>query len=348
MKKVFYCVPALLCMTLAMPMQGNRTYNQRDVVVADTVVTDDSMDVEYTEDDDWAGTNEDVVAADSAAADDSDIFCPYNDELLSEYSNKNADYSLQNSKDANQGLSFNASLFFSDADAKVEPKKGGAYSLMIYNILKGTLDLDATNESSWKLNTLEKMLEAKWSAVKATYQKEQNEIEDFCKNNGQEYMPTSFSYRTNVTPVWRWSNKGITTYSIEDECYRGGAHGMLYHYYFSINTKEDRLMGLTDIFKPEALNEVFKLVGEKLKTSAQAAQDQETWPAIAEVVPAPSADDYSVRTQQMEQYQGKWYPRPAVTECGIVFTYPPYIKNCYAAGTINIVLSNEEVKNWLK
>lgn len=65
------------------------------------------------------------------------------------------------------------------------------------------------------------MLEAKWSAVKATYQKEQNKIEDFCKNNGQEYMPTSFSYRTNVTPVWRWSNKGITTFSIEDECYKG-------------------------------------------------------------------------------------------------------------------------------
>lgn len=346
MKKAFYCVPALLCMALAIPVQGNRTYTHNHVAVADTVVTDDSMDMEYTEDDDWAGTN-DNTAIDSVAEDsDTDIFCPYNDELLSEYSNKSADFNLQNSTDANQGVSFDASLFVPNADSKGEAKKGGAYSLMVSNILTGTLD--SINASKWKINSLEKMLEAKWNAVKVGYQNDQNETKAFCQKDGVEYNPTSYSYRTSVTPVWSWTNKGITTYSIEDECYTGGAHGMLFHYYFSINTKEDRLMGLTDIFKPEALSEVFKLVGEKLKTCPQAAQDQETWQAIAEVVPAPSADDYSVRTGQMEQYQGKWYPRPAVTECGIVFTYPPYIKNCYAAGTIHIVLSNEEVKNWLK
>lgn len=71
---------------------------------------------------------------------------------------------------------------------------------------------------------------------------------------------------------------------------------------------------------------MFKLVGEKLKTGPQAANDEEAWPSVAEVLPAPNANDYSVRSGQMQQYKGKWYPRPALTECGIVFTYPPYVK----------------------
>lgn len=93
-----------------------------------------------------------------------------------------------------------------------------------------------------------------------------------------------------------------------------------------MNEKTDSVMGLTDIFKEEALPEVFKLVGEKLKTGPQAANDEEAWPSVAEVLPAPNANDYSVRSGQMQQYKGKWYPRPALTECGIVFTYPPMSK----------------------
>lgn len=126
--------------------------------------------------------------------------------------------------------------------------------------------------------------------------------------------------------MWQWKDKGVTTYSIEDEAYTGGAHGMLYHYFLSMNEKADSVMGLTDIFKEEALPEVFKLVGEKLKTGPQAANDEEAWPSVAEVLPAPNANDYSVRSGQMQQYKGKWYPRPPSPSAALCSPIPPMSK----------------------
>lgn len=208
--------------------------------------------------------------------------------------------------------------------------------------------IDSAAASKWEVAKLDKMLEAKWNAVKRSYTDDQNEVKKMAAQENFEYHPQSYSFRTTITPVWQWKDKGVTTYSIEDEAYTGGAHGMLYHYFLSMNEKADSVMGLTDIFKEEALPEVFKLVGEKLKTGPQAASDEDTWPSVAEVLPAPNANDYSVRSGQMQQYKGKWYPRPALTECGIVFTYPPYVKNCYAAGTIHIVINYAEAKDWLK
>lgn len=348
MKKVILLVPAALCLAFTIPVQGHsnagRMAEEPDtVVVVDSAMTD-SIDDDYFEDSDWAGGD---VPDDSVAVDSLDEgFCSYNDELISEFSTKNADYSLQNPADANAGATFSATLFTPDADKNGEVRKGSGYSIMTSRIL--TAMLPAEDRLKWKLNSLGKMLEMKWESVKRGYQADQADMQKAAQEEHFEYHPSSYSYRTSITPVWQWKNRGLTTYSIEDEAYTGGAHGILFHYYFTLNERTDSLLSLTDIFKPEALPQVFSLVGEKLKTGPQAANDEETWPSVAEVIPAPTPDDYSVVSHQMEQYQGKWYPRPALTECGIVFTYPPYVKNCYAAGTIHILITYDEAAEWLK
>lgn len=347
MKKTIILVSAALAMATFVPVHGHQSATRARVTEEpDTAVVDSDM---YVEDDDWAGTADaDSMVADSADvdSDDAENFCGYNDELLADFSSKNANYNLQNSQDANAGISFDATLFVPGNDDKVEVKKGGGYSLMASRVLSAWIDSAAA--SKWEVAKLDKMLEAKWNAVKRSYTDDQNEVKKMAAQENFEYHPQSYSFRTTITPVWQWKDKGVTTYSIEDEAYTGGAHGMLYHYFLSMNEKADSVMGLTDIFKEEALPEVFKLVGEKLKTGPQAASDEDTWPSVAEVLPAPNANDYSVRSGQMQQYKGKWYPRPALTECGIVFTYPPYVKNCYAAGTIHIVINYAEAKDWLK
>lgn len=349
MKKILYSVPTLLMLAaIAVPMKGSHTRSHMadepdtiDAAVVDTTIDNDG----YTEDADWAGGDDD--AADSVAVEEvTDVFCPYDDMLMTECANKTADYNLQNGDDANAGVSFSASLFVPDADSKGEVKKGSGYSQMVSRILTGTMD--SADVAKWEINSLAKMLEKKWDAVKRGYTADQVDIKKMCEQDGTPYSPMSYSYRTTVTPVWKFADKGVTTFSIEDEVYTGGAHGMVYHYYLSLDANTDRLMGLTDIFKPECLSKVFDLVSQKLKEGPQAAHDEDTWPSVAEVTPAPSATDYSVRTGQMEEYEGKWYPRPALTECGVVFTYPPYVKNCYAAGTINIVLTTAEIEEYIK
>lgn len=342
MKKTVLLVPSALALALSLPVQGHKTY-QRTNETSDSLVVDTAGDTEYTEDDDWAGTSDDDTATPADTTTDPEDFCTPNDELISDFDTENADYNLQNSKDANAGISFAATLFTPSKEKHGELKKTSGYTMMASRILSSMVDSAAA--SKWKTEPISKMLENKWKSVKNEYTAEQAEME---KLNGEDFHPMSYSYRTSITPAWQWADKHVTTYAIEDEAYTGGAHGMLYRYYLSLDEKGDSLMGLTDIFKEEALPEVFKLVGEKLRTGPQAANDEETWPSVAEVIPTPNVNDYSVRSGQMQQYKGKWYPRPALTECGIVFVYPPYVKNCYAAGTINILINYVEAKDWLK
>lgn len=351
MKKLAYLVPATLCVALTLPVQGNKTSSARpddpDTIVTDAPMVDESDN--YTENSDWAGTDDttdafdtDSVLTDSAEANPED-FCAYNDDLLISYDTKNADYNQTNSKAPDTGVSFSATLFIPSAEKNGEIRNDNAYTLLASNVLKAMTD--SVTQSKWKIDNIDKMFENKWKALRNGYN---DDINILRKEMGAEMRYPTYSFRTTITPVWNLQDSVQTTYSIEDESYTGGAHGMNFHYYLTIDQQNNRIMGLTDIFKADSLDAVFKLVGEKLKTGPQAANDEETWPSVAEIIPAPAANDYSVVAGQFEQYNGKWYPRPAMTECGIVFTYPPYVKNCYAAGTINVLINYYEAKEWLR
>lgn len=248
MKKTIILVSAALAMAAFVPVHGHQSATRTQVAEEpDTAVVDNDM---YVEDDDWAGTADaDSMVADSADvdSDNTENFCDYNDELLADFSSKNANYNLQNSQDANAGISFDATLFVPGNDDKVEVKKGGGYSLMASRVLSAMIDSAAA--SKWEVAKLDKMLEAKWNAVKRSYTDDQNEMKKMAAQEDFEYTPQNYSFRTTITPVWQWKDKGVTTYSIEDEAYTGGAHGMLYHYFLSMNEKADSVMGLTDILR---------------------------------------------------------------------------------------------------
>ncbi len=344
MKKTLILVPAAIGLALAFPVHGNTSAGSAatdpDTTLADTVAWSDDIDPEfsYSEDSDWAGDGDSVCVDSVAPADDADDFCTYDDELLSEYSSKSADYSLQNPKDANAGITFTATLFTPDQDGKGGVKKGSGYAQMASRVLAASLDPAAY--AKWKDDTLDKMLENKWKALKANYTATQTEA---TQRLGRDYEPQSGSYRTTVTPVWAWKDKGVTTYSVEDEIYTGDAPGSLYHYYLSFSEKGDSLLGLTDIFKESALPEVLRLVGEKL----QARSADASAPAVPELRPAPAPDSYCVRSGYAVQYGGKWYPRPALTECGVVFVYPSGDGNGHG-DTVNILLDAVETQGWLK
>ncbi len=342
MKNTLILVPAAVCLALTLPVHGStsasRMATEPDTTLADTVAWSDSIDEEfsYSEDSDWAGDG-DSEAVDSTADDSQNDFCTPNDELLSEYSSKSADYSLQNSKDANAGITFSATLFTPDQNGKGEVKKGSGYALMASRVLSASLDPAAY--AKWKDDNLDKMLENKWKAVKQQYTASQTEAE---QKLGVAYEPQNSSYRTSVTPVWALKDKGVTTYCVEDEVYEAGdTIGNLYHYYLSFSEKGDSLLGLTDIFKESALPDVFRLVGEKLSAATGAT-------SAAELVPAPASDSYFVRSGYAVQYAGKWYPRPALTECGVVFVYPRCTPDGQCAGVENILLDAVETQGWLK
>lgn len=346
MKKMLLFAAVLPLLALAMTARGlgNRSLSVEspalDPIDVDSLV-DDSMavdpDIDYAE--------MDTVRVDSVAVDPdfldegeeeggfapSDMpvarptFCEPNYELLGEFDEKMADYSLTHPKDSERGLTFSADIF----QPMEGVKKGGAYLEMVRSVL-GACCSGATLEGK----DVEKMIEAKWAAVKANYKTESAEI------------PLTYSYRTAVSPAWQWAKGArLTTYKVEDEVYTGGAHGMNYEYYLTISEEQNRLMGLTDFFPKEKLPAVFELIAKKLVENPQTgcSSDPDIWPPTADISGLTPEAPMAL-SNQLEQYEGKWYPRPARTECGIVFSYAPYMKASYAVGTIHVLLTDEDLK----
>ncbi len=350
MKKLVYLVPLALSLALALPMQGNKQADRIADMPDDTLVWDSAVvdsvaedegdaDDDYFVDDNWAGNDDEAVETDSASA--SDLFCDYDELLLSEFDSKNADYDLRNPKDRDAGVGFSANLFAPSLQGKEDLKKETGYCQMVSRVLSASLNSD--DLARWRAENLDKMLENRWKLAKGQYLNEQREAE---KQLGEEYIPQTYSYRLTITPAWRLKDRNALTYSVEDEQDTGGAHSSINHYYVSFNQETDQLLGLADVFKAEAVPQVLQLVGEKLKEYQGAQIEPEQ--CMAEVSPAPLATDYAVLSGQLEQYEGKWVPRPALTECGIVFTYLPATKASSADGTINVLVNYAEVKDFLK
>lgn len=335
MKILTNLLPAALCVALAVPMQGhyktNRAAADPNAQQTDSIEPDEDETI-VVEDSEEAGWADEGSDEENAAGGSSEEVCPQNYELLGEFDGKDANYSLTHPQDANHAVSLNAMIY-----SPVGTKKSSGYTQMVSRILTGTISTPVT-EDNWKVKGLEDMLEAKWKLVKAEYNAET-----------KDGFMGDHTYRTNITPAWQWKTGGtLTTYLIEDEVYLGGAHGMFYTYYLTLAGAEERLIGYADIFKEESIPAVLSLIGKKLGERPEAPADTDTWQPTAPLPADLSQDDYGVRTAQKEQYQGQWYPRPALTECGVVFTYFPYEKDCYAAGTIHILLTYEEIADYLK
>lgn len=337
---------AALSLAAAQPARA-RSYGRAATLPADTLIAEEeTFDLDAADGTDVQPAGADTSEAGETGADgpadanDPAALCPYQDELLSEYDNKQAEYEVHDPADPDHGASFSAMVYH-----PTEVAKGGGFSRMLSRILSASVS-DEAGLKKWKTDGIEKMLEARWRLAKQEYNHLRQELRD---PDTHALPPISQSQRLTVTPVWQTADRGgHTTYCIEDELYSGGAHGIVYHYYLTLGQRTDSLLSLTDVFRAEALPQVFSLIESRLKAHPLACTDAESWPPVAEIEPAPEATDYSLRAAQYEQYGGKCYPRPALCPCGVIFTYPPYVKGPYAIGTVHILLTNDEVRDFLK
>lgn len=329
MKPLFMLLPAALCWVLSQGVHG-ATSHARVAQQPDTSVVDDDGGLLF-EDDSVAYDDADTVVGEDNGdySDGPAEVCPTDDELLGEFDAKDADYSLQDKRDTECGITFTASIYMPG-----EGKPRAGFDEMVSSVFRSVLP--ENDRKVWKTETVEKMLENKWRVLKALYQ-----------SDSKDAGPMHYAYRTNIMPAWQWKTAGgLTTYKIDDETYNGGAHGMESSYYVTLGEQKGGPLELTDIFKEQCLPQVFALVSHKLSTRPNAPEGDGTWEQVAELDGIDTSYDLS-SLLELDTFQGKWYPRPALTQCGVVFSYAPYTKDCYAAGTINILLTYDEVADWL-
>ena len=166
-----------------------------------------------------------------------------------------------------------------------------------------------------------------------------------------------YSYDFEMLPLWVDSRSQLTTYYVAHDNYMGGAHGMPLDYYFTYAPGQRTPLGWADVFDSERFDKVFALISKKLADRWKTAYDTDVndtdmWndhayiddydPNADGIIKAPNPSD------PVEKIGDKYYPRPALCDRGVVFMYQVYVKDCFAAGPVVVVLTWDELKGCLK
>ncbi len=137
-----------------------------------------------------------------------------------------------------------------------------------------------------------------------------------------------------IYPVWTSPDNKLTTYRFQNSTYMGGAHGGMEDYYLTFDNKTGRLLGLPDFFKSDTERDkaILKLE-DKLTDYKNSIGLQGRFSANINDINLLSSDN-----PIKEQYNGKTYPRPAMTRHGIVFSYQPYEMGAFSEGILHFVI----------
>ena len=186
----------------------------------------------------------------------------------------------------------------------------------------------------------------KHAAEKLVIQARQDLSEDDLAEAGIDY-----SRSVDIRPLWQTADKSLSTWAVDEYFYAGGAHGSPLTYYLTYRNGQTQPVGLAEIFRPAMMNHVFALISDKLKARYVKAYgslpgEGEMWNTDANY--DEGADGEGLCTGILyDHFGGKAYPRPALTDQGVVFVYQVYEKDCYAAGPVCILLKWNEIQPYL-
>lgn len=112
-------------------------------------------------------------------------------------------------------------------------------------------------------------------------------------------------------------------------------------YYLTFNEETGYILGYEEIIGAKAFPDAIKLLEQKLTAKeAQYRDMDEPYPAGMD------AEQLEANASEIikEVYQGLYYPRPALTKEGIVFSYQPYEKGAFCEGILHFVIPYSKLK----
>ena len=167
----------------------------------------------------------------------------------------------------------------------------------------------------------------------------ENNLQTIGKNyisSNAEDMKEELKDATDRNYVASYANEGnvkmientdkYVTYKSDSYDYRGGAHGMPFCTYFTIDKSSNKTLTLNDIIAADKLDE-FK---ELLKSYIVNQYYEGETPAWGEIF------KFELPTQA-----------PAITTNGVIFSYGAYEIDCYAAGMPNCTITYEDLEGMM-
>lgn len=150
-----------------------------------------------------------------------------------------------------------------------------------------------------------------------------------------------YDYMLEISPAWTSPDGRYVTYRFYSYYYTMGAHGFMEEYYLTFNEETGYILGYEDIIGASDFPKAIKLLEQKLTVKeAQYRDMDEPYPAGMD------AEQLEANASEIikEVYQGSYYPRPALTNEGIVFSYQPYEKGAFCEGIIHFVIPYSKLK----
>ncbi|WP_347297010.1 RsiV family protein [uncultured Bacteroides sp.] len=151
----------------------------------------------------------------------------------------------------------------------------------------------------------------------------------------EEDFGPKYDYMMEVAPAWESKNGQYVTYRFYTYYYTMGAHGFMEEYYLTFDNENGRILGYNDIFEANDFKKVLDLLEQEITAQKKEFMNFDgIYPASLE------KDELESNASEIlkEVYDGSYYPRPAMTRQGIVFSYQPYEKGSFAEGILHFVI----------
>ena len=151
----------------------------------------------------------------------------------------------------------------------------------------------------------------------------------------EEDFGPKYDYMMEVAPAWESKNGQYVTYRFYTYYYTMGAHGFMEEYYLTFDNENGRILGYNDIFGANDLKKALELLEQEITAQKKEFMNFDgIYPASLE------KDELESNASEIlkEVYDGSYYPRPAMTRQGIVFSYQPYEKGSFAEGILHFVI----------
>ncbi|MDE7154303.1 MAG: RsiV family protein [Muribaculaceae bacterium] len=151
------------------------------------------------------------------------------------------------------------------------------------------------------------------------------------------YISPKYDFMFNMAPLWINADSSLITYRIETYCYMMGAHGSPEEYFLTCDAKTGKLLSWQDIQTEDDYKNALAVLDQKYKEYKSSLFDEEIIDSFSAAL---SMEDlYSDVTSIIkENYNGAYYPRPALTNNGLLFSYQPYEAGSFSEGILHFVV----------
>ncbi|MCM1483324.1 MAG: hypothetical protein NC043_03240 [Muribaculaceae bacterium] len=176
---------------------------------------------------------------------------------------------------------------------------------------------------------------------------------DYTPEAGEPKIGPQYNLFFSMLPTWESTDKSLVTYKFYIFDYYGGAHGGMNEFYATFNAHTGQRLRANDLIDAEGFDLCLKsleqqLTAYRLKSQGIDVTDTDDYTVAPDLDIEYESITASSNDKLKENYGGHWYPIPAMTGKGLVFSYQPYENGSFADGIRHYTVSYDLLKKHLK